>query len=409
MKLLWANFFHIYQPPDWDPNIIRRVARESYVPLLTFLRENPRVRLTLNVTGSLLEQLYAHGMTEPIEHLKELVRRGQVELTMTPKYHPLSPLLPFPHVARQIEAQQQLMAETFGSLRPVGFYPPEMAVTREFLRAVAGAGYRWVISDDFLLPKGFSLTPEQGAVFAGTNLRLVFRNHTLSDYLGFFAEPGEKLAHFKELIVKETGQERTILTGMDGENLGHHRPESLPMWKALVMEKGVNAVTVSEFLEGQTGIQELVPRSGSWSTLPEHLDQGIPFPLWKDPENPIHTLQWRLTETVLNIAERIPYDGGALERIDRALVSDQYWWASAAPWWDRDIVVRLTDRLGDAVRGLELTGAEQKEIRRTVQAIHETADRWQEEGTAERRRKAFLAKEGGVRYFGGERISDTWR
>lgn len=410
MNLTWINFFHIYQPPDWDPRVIQKVSRQCYEPLFQFLQTHPNIRITLNMTGSLLEQLLRHNITAPLAALSPLVRNGQVELVATTKFHPLAPLLPFSHVARQIAQQTSLVREYFGMRLPlVGFYPPEMAVTPEFLKKIADLGFTWTITDDFLLPKGETLRPDEAAVLKKTNMRLIFRSHVLSDYLGFFGEPGETPEHLQHVLEKETGQSSILLTAMDGENLGHHRPETLPMWEKLVTTPGVSCITVSEFLTQQHGMRELIPQSGTWSTMPGDLEHNIPFPLWKDPENPIHTLQWRLTETVLDVMERLaPKDLSAFEVVDRALISDQYWWASARPWWDRDLVIRLADRLADSTAQKDRTESEDALIRETVKEIHVAANEWQEKGIAEKRRADFLAKQAGVRYFGGERISDTW-
>ncbi|MFA6511776.1 MAG: hypothetical protein WCV86_01450 [Patescibacteria group bacterium] len=410
MKLTWANFFHIYQPPDWDPKIIRKVSRESYEPFFAFLIENDHVRVTLNMTGSLLVQLLQHNITEPLGLLKRLLMRGQIQITGTPKYHPLAPLLPFHHVRRQITQHHDLLREYFNMQLPLaGFYPPEMAISPDLLTHIAREGFTWVITDDFLIPKGQTLRPQDGAIFEHTNLRIVFRNHVVSDYLGFFGKPGETGKHLQEVITKETGQDTLILTAMDGENLGHHRPESLPMWKTLVSDQGIETITVSEYLERQQSVTELIPASGSWSTLPEDIERHIAFPLWKDPENPIHMLQWRLTDAVLAVADRCAEnDHATFDAIDRAVISDQYWWASAKPWWDRDLVIRLADRMADSVERLDLNAAEREEIRETVREIHSMANEWQEKGIAQKHRAAFLAKESGVRYFGGERITNTW-
>ena len=51
----WSNFFHIYQPPAWNEDIIRRVTTEAYQPLLDILERHPKLNITLNITGSLIE------------------------------------------------------------------------------------------------------------------------------------------------------------------------------------------------------------------------------------------------------------------------------------------------------------------------------------------------------------------
>ena len=57
----WSNFFHIYQPPAWNADIIRRVTTEAYQPLLDILERHPKLQITLNITGSLIEQLADGG------------------------------------------------------------------------------------------------------------------------------------------------------------------------------------------------------------------------------------------------------------------------------------------------------------------------------------------------------------
>lgn len=59
--MIWANFFHIYQPPHWPKTIIAKVARESYRPLLKILNRHPHLKITLNISGSLTEQLARNG------------------------------------------------------------------------------------------------------------------------------------------------------------------------------------------------------------------------------------------------------------------------------------------------------------------------------------------------------------
>ena len=71
--MLWANFFHIYQPPNWDKRIIKKVATESYRPFVNILKKNPNIKVTLNISGSLTEQLHQQG----IEYLSKVKDSGK--------------------------------------------------------------------------------------------------------------------------------------------------------------------------------------------------------------------------------------------------------------------------------------------------------------------------------------------
>src|SRR3989304_317567 len=39
--LVWAPFLHLYQPPTQLPAVLKKIAEESYVPLVSFLERNP--------------------------------------------------------------------------------------------------------------------------------------------------------------------------------------------------------------------------------------------------------------------------------------------------------------------------------------------------------------------------------
>jgi hypothetical protein len=72
----WANFLHIYQPADQQPDILDAIIAQSYRPIFSHLRDNPRIKLTLNVTGALLELFDKYGHHDIIDILRELAKSG---------------------------------------------------------------------------------------------------------------------------------------------------------------------------------------------------------------------------------------------------------------------------------------------------------------------------------------------
>ncbi|MBU2228804.1 hypothetical protein KJ810_00175, partial [Patescibacteria group bacterium] len=87
IRTVWATLLHIYQPPGWDEKIVRKVARESYIPLFRILKKNPQIKITLNINGSLTEQLAQYKLNEIITNIKLLAGREQIEFTGSAMYH----------------------------------------------------------------------------------------------------------------------------------------------------------------------------------------------------------------------------------------------------------------------------------------------------------------------------------
>ena len=149
--------------------------------------------------------------------------RGSVELSSTPYYHPILPLLcdtntgresvpglPLPserfrrpddaeeHIRRALDAHER----SFGT-RPVGMWPSEGSVSDEVLRIAAGLGVQWMATDEGVLgrslnhemsrdPEGFLDHGSAEKLYNiyrwerdGQSMNMVFRDHRISDLLGF--------------------------------------------------------------------------------------------------------------------------------------------------------------------------------------------------------------------------------
>src|SRR5205807_1743043 len=108
-----------------------------------------------------------------IPKYRELAEKGQVELTTSPYYHPILPLichvdsartaspgiqLPHRHFSHREDAEQQIALgmATFERLlgrRPRGLWPSEMAVGESVAGLAVQAGLEWMISDEDVLAR----------------------------------------------------------------------------------------------------------------------------------------------------------------------------------------------------------------------------------------------------------------
>ncbi|MFA6553702.1 MAG: hypothetical protein WCT27_04710 [Patescibacteria group bacterium] len=406
--MLWANFFHIYQPPNWPKKIIDRVVRESYRPILALVKKFPRLKITINISGSLTEQLAAHGYQDVIKSIRQLAQRGKIELVGSAMYHPILPLLSEREIDRQIRLNAQVNGKYFGpAYSPSGFFPPEMAYSPSLNKLIKRYGFRWLIIDEiasngFLGQASFDRTHS----IQGSSLQVVFRNRKVSDFLSFQSHLGSA-GHFWKTVSADNRSQTVLVTGMDGENLGHHRPGLDTYWGKLATHGSVTTVTISELLKKIDRRQTVSPRQCSWSSQERELRQHNPYSLWSDPTNPIHTLQWKLINNLITITEQHkthPEYRDARHRLDMQLASDQMWWASAKPWWSLDIITRKTNELYQTALLLEPGN---RTIIALAEQIIKLATSWQKKNLYLKIANRYLAtnRQDNIRYIGGKKIT----
>src|SRR5712692_10591218 len=112
-------------------------------------------------------------MQKVIPKYRELADRGQAELTFSPYYHPILPLLahvdsartanpqiqlPDRHFSHREDAQRQIelgqgLFERLVGRRPTGMWPSEMAVGESVIGLATQANVDWMISDEEVLAR----------------------------------------------------------------------------------------------------------------------------------------------------------------------------------------------------------------------------------------------------------------
>ena len=247
----------------------------------------------------------------------EAAKKGSIELSTSPYYHPILPLicdtnqggvsvpgLPLPQARfrHPEDAREQLkrgldMHEQVFGVRPVGVWPSEGSVSEEALAIAAELGVKWMATDEGLLgrtigvhferPQESRLKAEQAPKLytpylyskGKTEMRVVFRDHTLSDLIGFVYSgmPARQAAeHFIRSIkesakpVLEKGRDVLVPIILDGENAWEFYPQSgreflRRVYDALQRDPSLQAVTMSEAMEAHHDpprLDALVP--GSW-------------------------------------------------------------------------------------------------------------------------------------------------
>lgn len=352
--MVWANFLHFYQPPTQKPFWVKKITAEAYRPIVRGLLEHPDAKVTININGVLAELLAANGEIDVIDGLKELLRRGQIELTASAKFHPLLPMLPDDEIIRQIELNTETHQKFFGDLyQPKGFFPPEMAFSKHVAEVVARQGYQWIIVDELSFKRqhasvDYSMIYEVARV---PNFQIFFRERTMS-YKILSGQMGTGA-----LLISGLGsrlqKNEYLLTAMDGETFGHHRPGLEHLLFEIYESKELATALISELPALFPKRATIDPLPSTWALMEKDLEKSEPFSRWQDSRNPIHQLQWQLTHLALDAVHHADHEAPGFERarvaLDRAIHSDQYWWASAKPWWSLEMIERGAKELRDTV------------------------------------------------------------
>ncbi|MFX1296162.1 MAG: hypothetical protein ACFFD2_15095 [Promethearchaeota archaeon] len=355
MVVYFAFLFHIYQPPVQIPLVIKQIVNESYSPILNALRDHPEAKVTLNINGTLTEQLHDYGYDDLLGLITTIASRGQIEFTGSGKFHPLLPLIPEPEIKRQIKLNNETNQLFFGKLyQPRGFFPPEMAISEEVLKTVKKSGFDWIIMSGIAntLPE----FPINHISIHPSGLKLLFRD----DYISIdcaFDKINNVESFINRLKYKNTSDDMYVILAMDGETFGHHVKHAIkdfliPLFQTLPHRDDVIICTISEIVDKFPKGFTQIPQDSSWSTMPYDIATDVPFPLWFDPSNQIHIEQHRFFMYALTLIhlsakyresmdeERKQIFDNARNLLDRGIHSCQQWWASQRPWYSPDMILR---------------------------------------------------------------------
>lgn len=357
-KITWVNFIHIYQPPWQQRGVVEQVASESYEYLFKLLERHRDFKCTLNITGSLLEQL-AVFRPDLVKQLQRIVKRGQVELSSSAKYHALLPLLAEREIRRQIELNQEILAKYFDLKDIRGFYLPEMAYNKKVAKIINDFGFDWTILDPINY-KG-RLSPLKAYKIDGVDIKVIFRNREVSK-----SYPAEVI--YKRLEANYRNE--TIISATDGEIYGHFHNDWQGHLEKVLQDSRVEILSIRDYLSKFVDFEKISLRDGSWESKESELKKKIPYILWNDPKNKIHRLLWDLVDLASELVYKYKADKNfvwARRHLDKGLSSCTFWWASAKKpsdfsplTWNPDMIDNGSEELVRAVRSLDKAKSNEK-------------------------------------------------
>ena len=264
-----------------------------------------------------LLELIGRTVRAIVPRYRKLAQSGQVELSTTPYFHPIAPLLIDFGAARESQPELALPAapvypggrerivcqlraaceahERHFGARPAGLWPAEGALSSAFARLAAGEGFAWMASSRSVLERSLArsragapppaASPHRPYRLAdlASNCAFFFRDDRLSDLIGFqYAKwHGQDaavnfIAELAAIGGAAPGAGRPLVSViLDGENAwetypynGYHFFEAL--YGRLEADPAIRTHTFSSYLAaraGETGTQDGFAEFGTLDDL----------------------------------------------------------------------------------------------------------------------------------------------
>lgn len=298
---------------------------------------------------------------------RALLEAGRVELSATPFYHPILPLLVNTRHARravpdlalpedfaapehadlQVQRAAAFHQRTWGRA-PRGMWPAEGSVSPEVVPLFRKHGIAWIASDEDVLHGSLGRRNREADLYrpwrasqGGQEIAVFFRDRVLSDLIGFTyskMEPDAAAADFlgrlRQIASTAEGDRPCASVILDGENPWEYYPDGGErfldaLYRGLGDDPQLSGATFESVLEGRGGAAALDPlpqlHSGSWIQANYRIWIGQP------EENAAWTLLKRAREDVLArlSGPHPPAPEGAaaaVENLLRAEGSDWFWW-----------------------------------------------------------------------------------
>lgn len=367
-NLTWIGYFSRQSP------IVARLFKQE--KNFTAVDKQIVLNIHLEILASIKTQLL---------RLRQL---GQLEVSVSPLHHPILPLLcdsnsvlesspnsllpetrfNFPQDANyQVSNAIDFYQNIFGNA-PSGMWPSEGSLSNEVLEILSNNNLQWAASDEMVLANSMqgNYKPEYKYFpiqyqSNNTNITLFFRDHNLSDAIGFTysnwnpkdaaANFIERLQSIRTQIINNCGEDSldyaVVPIILDGENCWEYYPENgVPFLRELF-----NSLSNSEDLETVlfnevTGkYNPNIPvlnnlQAGSWINANFHIwaghkDHRIAWSILAETRRLIESKKHQLSNDVLfEIMELVYIAEG----------SDWFWWYGDTHWaenkYDFDILFR---------------------------------------------------------------------
>ena len=312
---------------------------------------------------------------EIIPQYKKYQLAGRIEISTSPYYHPILPLLldmndaeksnpsltvPKMHSNMKDDAIWQVKTaldkfEKLFDVRPSGMWPSEQCISKKTLELLQELGVKWTISDEGVLEQSlktefvrdfrgyledpYGLCHPYSYQTLGKKINILFRDSVLPNLIGFeypnhdpqkaAYDLYDRIKTIQAKLQNSPDNSHLLTIAMDGENCWENYAEDghiflSELYRLLTTDEGLETVRVSDYLEkSERSVRLSKIHPGSWINRD--------FSLWVG--EPTKNLAWEYldkTRTDLISFEREKPDKELLKQAWNEIYicegSDWYWW-----------------------------------------------------------------------------------
>ncbi|MGI9027458.1 MAG: glycoside hydrolase family 57 protein [Candidatus Saccharimonadales bacterium] len=301
------NYFDAaYDDRTSNERIAHKVAEKSYIPtnqkLLELLNRHPEFKLSLSITGTVLEQLqkWAPGA---LKSFQELVATGRVEIVAETYHHSLAFFYSQAEFEMQVQMHREKIQELFNQT-PQVFRNTELSYNNDLAYWADRAGYKAILAEGWDPVLGWR---SPNFVYRPTytnNIRLLMKNYKLSDDIAFrfsnrdWSEWPLTADKFTGWL-NETGDATNFNLFMDYETFGEHQWDDTGIFDFLehlpakwLADPGHTFMTVSEAADSFHPVDQVdVPHTTTWADTERDLSAWLGNPMQQQAIQALYELQ----------------------------------------------------------------------------------------------------------------------
>jgi alpha-amylase len=326
-----------------NERIVHKVAEKSYIPtnkkLLELLQRHPEFKLSLSITGTILEQ-FKEWAPQVLESFQELVRTGRVEIVGETFHHSLAFFYSQSEFQMQVDMHRRAVEELFG-VTPTAFRNTELSYNNDLAVWADRAGYKAVLAEGWDPILGWRSPNYVYKPFGTENIRLLMKNYRLSDDIAFrFGDQesaawpltADKFAHW----LSETQNATNFNLFMDYETFGEHQWEDTGIFNFLhhLPEEWLKSddrtfMTVSEAAEAYEPSDVIdTPYTTTWADTERDLSAWLGNPMQQQAIQALYDLQKPIIDS---------NDWALIEDWRRLQTSDHFYYMCTKWFNDGDI------------------------------------------------------------------------
>ncbi len=225
------NYFNSAMDNDTNnEKIIHKVAHKSYLPtnnkLLELLNRYPDFKLSISITGTILEQL-EQWTPDVLKSFQDLVATNRVEIVGETYHHSLAFFYSRDEFERQVDQHKAIIERLFHK-QPVVFRNTELAYNNELATWADQAGYKGILAEGWDPVLGWRSPDYVYRPINTNNIKLLLKNYKLSDDIAFrFGDQdwvewpltADKFSHW----LSENTNATNFNLFMDYETFGEHQ------------------------------------------------------------------------------------------------------------------------------------------------------------------------------------------